>query len=129
MVVAYHGESKAIKPPKCTLRMAWNDNKYKSMFKYIDLQWIIYWSVQWAEYFKANNSQFKTKEGVLFSSDGLEIIQYTANKKQDKYVIPDGIEIIGNSAFNSGYNLKTIVISADVKSIRNNAFSSNYLNI
>ena len=123
MVVAYHGESKAIKLPREVEGMAWKDNKYKSMFKYIDLARISCWTVQWTECFKADSYLFKTKEGVLFSYDGLEIMQYPSEKSQYEYVIPDGTEIIGRRAFNRSYSLREIVLSDDVKSIRNSAFN------
>lgn len=46
-----------------------------------------------------NNQYFTSVDGVLFSKDMKKLIRYPANKDNDVYVIPEGVEIIAENAF------------------------------
>ena len=56
-----------------------------------------------------NNSYFQTIDGVLFTADKKELLIYPPQKKDEVYVIPDGVEIIGEDTFCSNHYIKTLV--------------------
>ncbi len=64
--------------------------------------------------------------GVLFEKpdlkNGAKLLFYPIGRKDESYVIPDGVEQIGNVAFASAKNLKTVTIPKSVVKIGNNAF-------
>jgi hypothetical protein len=54
----------------------------------------------------AKNKHFISQDGVLFNYDKTKLIQYPKGKAGDAgspYSIPNGVKIIGNSAFNSAH--------------------------
>ncbi len=61
-----------------------------------------------------NNPNFSSVDGVLFNKDKSEIIAY--RKKASEYRVPDGVEIIGDNAFD-GAMLNRIILSNGVKEI------------
>ena len=61
-------------------------------------------------------------DGVLFSKPDKRLIAYPRAKKDNTYTIPQGIEIIGNSAFSGCAFLTNVFISNSVTSIENYAF-------
>jgi len=69
-----------------------------------------------------NNSNFKSSDGVLYSKDGKTLIQYPANKGDESFNIPEGVEVISNFAFSRNVNLKSIAIPNSVTSIGRSAF-------
>lgn len=81
-------------------------------------------------FFVSNNNQnYKTKDGVLFSGDGKELICYPKGSQRATYEIPAETEIIGKRAFlmrddkDHWYksSLKEIIIPASVKKIETEA--------
>lgn len=47
-----------------------------------------------------NNPKFKSIDGVVFSKDGKKLYQFPTDKlKNSVYTIPDGVQVIGDSAF------------------------------
>jgi len=56
-----------------------------------------------------DNSNFKVKDGVLFTSDMKELLIYPPEKKDEIYYIPTGVEIIGEDSFSSNKYIKTII--------------------
>ena len=69
------------------------------------------------------NVAYKDISGVLFSADGTKIVYYPRGKQNSSYTIPDGVTIIGESAF-AGYNeyLTTLIIPECVVTIEREAF-------
>ena len=61
-------------------------------------------------------------DGVLFSKPDKRLICCPDTK--ESYAVPDGIEIIGDDAFNSSYSLISITIPNSVTSIGNSVFFS-----
>ena len=64
--------------------------------------------------------------GVLFEKpdlkNGAKLLFYPVGRKDESYVIPDGVEQIGYVAFENAKNLKTVTIPESVVKIGNNAF-------
>lgn len=73
-----------------------------------------------------DNPNFCSVDGVLFSKDMKTLVNYPSMAQRDKYIIPDGVEVIGYSAF-MGCNIKEIYMSDTVDKVEHNAFS--YSNI
>ena len=66
------------------------------------------------------NPNYKTVDGVLFSKDGKELIQYPAGKKGN-YEVPEGTETIRYGAFGDSVITK-ITFPETLKKIENDAF-------
>ncbi|MDE6107461.1 MAG: leucine-rich repeat domain-containing protein [Oscillospiraceae bacterium] len=65
----------------------------------------------------ANNKNFKSVDGVLFSKDGKILYAYPRNKAGSEYVVPDGVTTIWYSAFSGAANLEHIVFPASVENV------------
>lgn len=70
----------------------------------------------------ANNSYFKSIDGILFSSDLMEIITFPSGKDITDYNILDGVTSIGFHAFTFCSNLQSVYIPSSIKSIGIMAF-------
>jgi hypothetical protein len=70
------------------------------------------------------NLAYRIHNMTLMSYDGEVLIVYFG--KDENYVIPDGVVIIGDNAFN-GKNLVGVTVPASVTSIGNSAFRDNKL--
>lgn len=70
----------------------------------------------------ADNTKYSSIDGVLFSKDQTTIVCYPGGLKGD-YIIPDGVEIIGNNAFGSCLSLTSVSIPETVTVIDSYAFS------
>ena len=68
-----------------------------------------------------NNNYYSSVGGVLFSKDKKTLNAYPAGKTSSSYVIPNGVTIIGNDAFNHCTGLKSITIPDSVTCIGNYA--------
>ena len=67
------------------------------------------------------NKHYRAIDGVLFDYDGLKLIAYPSAKEDESYTIPDGTEIIGNSAFGGCVNrkqyLKELTFASSINAI------------
>lgn len=73
----------------------------------------------------ADNKNYSTdKYGVLFNKDKTVLIKSLLNSLPENYAIPEGVEEIGESAFEYA-NLVKVEIPDGVKTIRSYAFRSN----
>ena len=70
----------------------------------------------------ANNENYKSVDGNLYTKDGKTLIQYAIGKKDTSFIIPDGVTSIGDSAFSSCDSLTSITIPSSVTSIGSYAF-------
>ena len=62
-------------------------------------------------------------DGVLFSKADKRLVCYPAGKQGTEYEVPQGIQVIGDSAFQYCKSLTSITIPNSVTSIGNSAFS------
>ena len=72
----------------------------------------------------ANNKNYKSEEGVLFSKDMKEILYYPKEKKDIKYVIPEGVESIYSNFMNTNPYVESVVIPDSVHTVGYPVFST-----
>ena len=71
----------------------------------------------------ANNTNFSSNNGIVFSKDKKKIVLYPQGKTEKAYTIPSTVEEICDSAF-SYAQIESITISKSVKKFGNYVFSS-----
>ena len=69
-----------------------------------------------------DNSNYSSKDGVLFNKDRTELIYYPAGKSSSSYTIPNSVTSIGDRAFYKCESLTSITIPDSVTSIGNYVF-------
>ncbi len=69
-----------------------------------------------------SNKNYSSDNGVLFSKDMTEFMQYPIGKADAEYIIPEGVIVIDESAFNYCNSLDRIVIPDSVTKIGDGAF-------
>ena len=69
------------------------------------------------------NPYFAVIDGVLFSKADKRLVAYPRNAAAESYSVPQGIRIIGDSAFYDCESLQSITIPDSVTSIGNSAFN------
>lgn len=72
----------------------------------------------------SENQYYKSINGVLFSNDGMKLIDYPAGKKSTSYEIPYGVTTICGFAFDRCKNLNYITIPNSMNSIGYSTFSN-----
>ena len=70
----------------------------------------------------ANNQNYKSIDGNLYSKDGKTLIQYAIGKTNTSFIIPDGVTSIGEHAFCNCESLTSVTIPDSVTSIGDLAF-------
>ena len=70
------------------------------------------------------DSSFLTNdgEGVLFNKDQTILIKYPVGKSETSYIVPETVEVIGDSAFCECVNLISVSMNDNIVSIEKNAF-------
>lgn len=68
------------------------------------------------------DSRYKVIDGVLFSHDGKELMCYPQGRKDTCYIVPDGVETIGEFSFCNNHNLLKIILPDCVEHINDCAF-------
>lgn len=80
-----------------------------------------------------NNDNYCSIDGVLFRKQPFELLRYPPKKRGHSYVVPDGVERIGNGAFEECSELESIELPTSLLAIESSAFSScsslKYINI
>ena len=71
-----------------------------------------------------NNNYYKSIDGNLYSKDGKTLIQYAKGKEDTSFEIPYGVTSIGDHAFFSCSNLKSVTIPDSVEFIGDEAFGN-----
>lgn len=72
----------------------------------------------------SDNKTFSSDEdGVMFSKDKTQLIQYPIGNSRTAYTTPNSVTTIGAYAFNSSNNLKSVIITNNVKTIGQSAFA------
>lgn len=74
-----------------------------------------------------DNPTLKAVDGVLFSKDGKSLIIYPCKKAGDSYEIPEGVEIISDSAFQNS-TITSVTFPSTLKRIEKNGFMYSKLN-
>ncbi|MBQ4294953.1 MAG: leucine-rich repeat protein [Prevotella sp.] len=69
------------------------------------------------------NGNYCSKQGVLFTSDMVELICYPVAKGGASYTVPKGVEIIGQRAFECNATLSSIEVGPQVKQVEDYAFA------
>ena len=69
------------------------------------------------------NPYFKAVDGALLSKDGKTFYVYPAGKKEEEYVLPDGVETVATYAFAKNQHLKKVFLPDGLKTVRAYAFS------
>ncbi len=72
----------------------------------------------------ADDDEYITIEGVLFSRDMKTLVAYPIAKGERSYQVPDGVEIIEEGAFERNQALASISLPGSVRVINNSAFQS-----
>ena len=70
-----------------------------------------------------DNAYYNDDAGVLFNKDKTTLIKYPPGAAVSSYTIPNSVETIGRTAFQSSTNLTSIIIPASVRTIKNSAFA------
>ena len=70
-----------------------------------------------------NNPMYTSIDGNLYSKDGKTLVRYAIGKEETEFIVPDGVEKIGRSAF-AGASIEKITIPNGVTSIETWAFES-----
>ncbi len=68
------------------------------------------------------NTAYKVVNGALLTADGKNFIAYPNGRTAESYVVPDGVECIGASAFRHDENLRNVTMPDSVKVINDYAF-------
>ena len=71
----------------------------------------------------AGNSNYCSRDGVLFTGDMTGLIRYPAGKKEAYYAVPSGVVIICDGAFGSSNNLISVDLPDGLTDIGSGAFS------
>ena len=71
-----------------------------------------------------SNDRFQSIEGNLYNKSGKKLIQYSLGKTSESFTVPEGVTIIGESAFCGALNLKQINFPKSLTHINANAFES-----
>ena len=69
------------------------------------------------------NQHFASIDGVLFNRERTVLIKYPTGRPDEQYRIPDGVKVIGDSAFSECRSLQRVEIPDSVTTIENSAFS------
>lgn len=62
------------------------------------------------------------EDGVLYSKDGKTLVFYPGGKTDARFVVPEGVEVIGQGAFTYCPHLEEIVLPSTLKEIQDYAF-------
>lgn len=72
-----------------------------------------------------DNSNYRSKAGILYTSDMSSLMAYPENKSDTTYSMPDSVNKIYNNAFSFCNNLKEITLSKNIQVIPDYAFAYN----
>ncbi len=76
----------------------------------------------------ADNPFFTSIDGVLFSKDGKKLHTFPAGRMEENYIVPEGVEVIGENAFENSCAYKITMPSTLLK-IESDAFWFSYSTI
>ena len=79
-------------------------------------------------YVDEDNNAFVDIDGVLFTADRKKLVCFPRGRFGDKYVVPEGTEIIGENAF-QGTVTTEVVMPSTLKKIEPDAFTESFIYI
>ena len=69
-----------------------------------------------------NNANYKSVDGVLYTEDGLTLVNYPAARTNTKITVPNGTAKLSDWAFRGNANVETIVLPASINDVQKGAF-------
>ena len=69
-----------------------------------------------------DNAAFGSTEGVLFTADGKKLICYPVRREGAEYVIPPGVETLGEKAFALNGEIEKVTMPRSIRSIEKECF-------
>lgn len=72
------------------------------------------------------NEAYESADGVLFAKDGKTLVLRPAAKEGGSFVVPDGVEVVGEMALAHCHGLTNLVLPDSVTSIGTRAFAQCY---
>lgn len=76
---------------------------------------------------ESKHKEYSSKNGVLYSKDKTQLLAYPRNKKDNKYIVPSSVYIIGDYAFQRSYILNKVNLSKNLLQIGKNDFEGNII--
>ena len=73
---------------------------------------------------ESGNRYFSSSDGILFNNDRTELLLYPCNKTAVNYKVPNETRMIADQAFAGASNLRQVMLTRNVTSIEDSAFSS-----
>ena len=73
-----------------------------------------------------NNVNYKTVDGILYTSDGKTLILYPMSKNNTTFTVPSGVESIGTRAFSGNEYIQEVFLPNTVQTIEGRAFYQCY---
>ncbi|MCL2054994.1 MAG: leucine-rich repeat domain-containing protein [Oscillospiraceae bacterium] len=68
------------------------------------------------------NKHYAVKDNVLYTKDMKKLVCYPANREGSSFVVPNTVEVLGESSFWSAYNIESIKLPNNLKKIEPSAF-------
>lgn len=72
------------------------------------------------------NPYFCLYNGVVFSKNGKTLVAYPAGSEKDEYTVPNGVEVLGISAFSEA-KVSRVILPESVTTIKSSCFSKSIL--
>ena len=69
-----------------------------------------------------NNPTYTAVDGILYSKDGKTLICYPCGKTDTAFSIPEGVTTLGEGAFDSCTNLRSVTLPASLTALEDGAF-------
>ena len=70
----------------------------------------------------ADNPNYVSIDGVLYTRDGKKLVTYPAGKSGTTYTVQDGVQVIANNAFDRARSLTEINLPSTLKEVQTSAF-------
>ena len=71
---------------------------------------------------RADNPNYVSIDGVLYTRDGKTLVTYPAGKSGTTYTVQDGVQVIANNAFDRARSLTEINLPSTLKEVKTSAF-------
>ncbi len=69
-----------------------------------------------------DSEYFTSVDGVLFTKDMSTLVLYPLNKDNAEYIVPEGVVVIGESAFKNNTHLKTVILPEGATTLESACF-------